>query len=502
MSSTQHQTPHYTYRGRLADAPASLTRRLRWMSLQRAWQAALRQEGQGPLWWVALASYLVSHLLLLSMFEQWLLGLAWINALYIPAVVLLWRLTYVRLAEPDPNRLERVRRWLERLAEVLPPQTPIELDATLGSLKCTNQTGRPCGSPWLMARLELPQSQTIELQLTAGRSCPLVRRIVPPDHTRLDLELTATMPSRAQIDAQLSPTPSGLRTRRLDLYRSDSLRWVLEQSLNTAGDAIPIWPIVRLVKLARGLPQHGSAAADTLHDTTPIGPLTLRPARLTLSEALYKAEQALVPQMPTPSVGLMAAFMVLNGVLGVGALALSTSTAPPATGLPGGIGWAAFFVAHLVLGLAYLAPTLYRVHRLTHHLWQPITSRHIGALELDRDGLAIVQRSVSELGLGQNVIDLSRPFKVHLCREAGLHPEGHLRLAMTLLQREVDDGGPLAGSVRRVEVGTRIRASDALMHVPAKQTQAPELDEDDFRLLWDEVEQACEAHGQPVPRLR
>lgn len=213
-------------------------------------------------------------------------------------------------------------------------------------------------------------------------------------------------------------------------------------------------------------------------------------------EAVAGTARGLWRSGPRPSAALLSAGFVVNGSLGVAALAMSgVAGAAPTAGAAlvgaGSGGWALVMAMSVVVGLMSLAPLPLEAWRRRQELPR---GRRAGALEV---GEASVRLQLAEGDPNGAGVDLSRPFTAHLTREAGAGKGvGVTRVFAAVIQRDA------AGGLTRVGFASTIPSCAEVMALPAKdEVGLPELETSDFLWFWRRLQDSAAAHGAALPRI-
>lgn len=495
----------FTYRGSLDETQTGLVKHIDRTAVWRGWALAARRERRGLIPAVLVLSAVLGGLMLVPSGLGPVLGGALLLAVYLPLAWLVTRVT-LRDACPQAARVRRLHGWLERARAALPPEASIDVHARLEPDGCQGHQGS-CGYPWMESYLFLPDGSTIEVRVTDGRDCPLARVAAPAGRFLMELDLAADDPNvLATMARQLARAgdPRGVTTRVVEPDGPYRLRWVLEQDMGAVGDELPVWPILRLTALRAALGDTPRLAAPAPASALPepeaslVAPrwsrghlgatpppaqgvlLPLRQGVASLDEPGALAASTFWESMPSPSATLLAAGMVLNGLLAVAALAI---TQPLLHGA---------WMLVMALGVLFSLPNLLAVGWGVLRRRRHPEPRLAGAVEVDEDGLRIRGAEGRLVAL-----DFSRPFVVHLTRARHLAPGlDRARVFLKLLQRDA------RGTLVRGGVTALIPASAEVRALPVKvEVGLPELDPESFAWLWRTLGGVASAHGELLPAI-
>ena len=522
------QRLEFTYRGRIDETQTGLVRYVDRCSLLRGWSQRVLAEPRSSPWVVMGLSYVMGAVALLPSGLPLLASAVLLHAVWLPLLWLFWRLTY-NLPRLDKARLRRLRNFLERARQSLPGDTSIDVHAHLAPDGCRGRQGR-CGMPWMEGYFFLKDGSTIEWRVTDGKACPLVRANVMPGHMLLELEMisddTNALGAMPRHLGRQEDHP-GIRTRLVEPDGPFRLRWVLEQSFEEAGDEPPVWPLMRLSSLAQkspaspaALPEPDPALALALaRDIEQPRPAALSAALVPQSTRLVLRQQGhqehlLDPSIerrwshmwegaPAPTTTLMSMGVVVNAILGIGALALATqlqttvmATGAVAVGSSMMAAWGLVLALGAVVGLAHLVPIPMNAWRLRQVVQPPV-----GVLDVADSGIKLLQPAHSTAHRPEPWqlvadIDFERPFSAHLTRQRTTNHTAETRVFMTLTQRDT------SGTLRRAGVSALLSTTDQLKILTCKdEVGLPELSEDDFVWLWQSLRRVASAHGAPLPAL-
>ena len=492
----------FDYRGDLSGASRQLTRHLGRVALMQGWARRVREEGRTGPWLALLIGYLSGLALLVPLGPSPWLGLLLLHLAYVPLAEVFWRASF-GLPRASQDRIHRLQEWSERLRLALPEHSAVDVQARLAHAGCGG--GKTCGAPWVDAFVFLPDGGTIEVGVTDGRTCPLLRDAVPHGSTMIELRLLGESAGElariVQAVARLGDPP-GFITRVVEPDGPSRLRWRLEQKRNTTGDTLPVWPLVRLARLrgtrlappaeeaieiepatavamAESNPRY--AFGDPLFDTSVQMPLWRRGQPLEAS--LERAWENLRVTVPCPSITTAATFLVVNG-----ALAAATAAVLTLSGVALGLGtllssvWLCAVVCATVFGGFHLVQIPWRLVRRGGTRGRTPTGR----VAVDSDGVHVFSGGPSSVR-----ISFATASHVHVTRDP-VATDGTLGIHLTLVQRR-------DGDLVRTGVSTRVPESPEILCLPAKFEHYPELDVAGFALLWETLRDVGDAHGSVVP---